>query len=99
MPMESIRQHPALQRPASPEEIANLLNVHKQTILRAIRNKRLRAYKAGGKTIRVLPADLLAWLEKNANLPRDGSPCDIEVIASLFRLGMLPPEKATFRKQ
>ena len=54
------------ERPYTLQEVADILRVTRQSIYNYVKNKRLRAVKAG-KAYIVLPEDLQAFLDANAN--------------------------------
>lgn len=56
----------------TPAQIAEALQLTESTITRWLRNGRLRGFKVG-KDWRVSPADLEAFLEKQANIRLDST--------------------------
>lgn len=57
-------QEPPLEKLFSPEEAADYLNVHVQTVRAWIRSGRLRARRlAGQRALRITASDLLSLLE------------------------------------
>ena len=56
----------------TPAQIAEALQLNESTITRWLRKGRLRGFKVG-KDWRVSPADLDAFLEEQANVPRKRS--------------------------
>ena len=55
-------------RPRSADEVAEYLGSSRNFVIAQIHSKKLRAIMVGGRFIRILPADLRAWLDKNANV-------------------------------
>ncbi len=54
----------------TPAQVAERLQVHERTVTRWLRDGYVRGFKLG-KEWRIAPADLNAFIEKNANQPLD----------------------------
>lgn len=52
--------------PYTVKEVAHRMNLSTQTILRAITNKRLPAYKLGERKWGIAPTDFNAWVAEGA---------------------------------
>lgn len=51
----------------TPEEVAERLKLHPQTVKRLLRQKKMPGYKIEGSW-RILPSELLKWMEAQKNI-------------------------------
>lgn len=57
----------------SPQQVATKLGLHKETILRHIRDGKLKAYKINTRTYRISPDQLKHFLEQDTQSPNDST--------------------------
>lgn len=87
--------HPALKRAASVREVSDFLGVSKRHVEEQICAGRIQATKLPRKrTLRILPAALIRYLEVNARIPEAGQPCDLIAMKILIQAHLSAKPKA-----
>ena len=57
-----------MSKPFTVSDLAEHFQCDPKTIYRAIKDRDLRAFRLGGKLLRILPEDAEAWLKKQSTL-------------------------------
>ena len=60
-----------MSKPFTPETLAEHLDVDRTMIYRAIKRGELRAWRLGGKLLRITREDAEAWLKSRSTRPED----------------------------